>query len=118
MKSLEHVPSIQSPFELASKLHVRGSTPDQNLILWNGIKTYSQSHFFGLLSAFNPYVVDQVNYYSRAVQAKYGDRLAGVIDMETDPTVHNEFTGGAGLNMISGDAFAKVPLITLSLIHI
>ena len=110
MKSLEHIPSVQSPFEMASKLYVRGSTPDQNLVLWNGIKTYSQSHFFGLLSAFNPYVVDHIDYYAKGVQAKYGDRLAGIIDMRSDTEVSNKFSGGAGTNMISADVFAKTPV--------
>ena len=112
MKSLEHIPSVQSPFEMASKLYVRGSTPDQNLVLWNGIRTYNQSHFFGLISAFNPYVVDQIDYFAKGVQAKYGDRLAGVIDMKSDTGVYNQFSGGAGVNMISADAFAKIPLLT------
>ncbi|WP_161634402.1 TonB-dependent receptor plug domain-containing protein [Aquimarina pacifica] len=111
MKSLEHIPGVQSPFEMASKLYVRGSTPDQNLVLWNGVKTYSQSHFFGLLSAFNPYLIDQIDFYDKGVQAEYGDRLAAVIDMSSSKKVTNTTSGGFGTNLIYTDMFFKVPLL-------
>lgn len=111
MKTLEHIPSVQSPFEMPSKLYIRGSTPDQNLILWNGIRTYNPSHFFGLISAFNPYTVKETNFYAKGIQAKYGDRLGGVIDMKSPSNIHNKFSGGAGLNLISGDAFVNVPIV-------
>ena len=111
LKSLEHIPSVQSPFETPSRIYVRGSTPDQNLVLWNGIKTYNQSHFFGLISAFNPNAIDEINFYEKGVQSKYGDRLAGVIDIKSSSDVQNDFSGGIGLNLISADAFVKIPII-------
>lgn len=111
MKSLEHIPSVQSPFEMPSKLYVRGSTPDQNLILWNGIKTYNPSHFFGLISAFNSYTIQKTDFYAKGVQAKYGNRLAGVIDMKSTKEIYNVFSGGAGVNLISGDGFANIPVL-------
>lgn len=110
MKSLEHIPSVQSPFEMPSKLYIRGSTPDQNLVLWNGIKTYNPSHFFGLISAFNSYMIQETDFYAKGVQAKYGDRLAGVIDMKSTKEIHENFTGGVGVNLIHGDVFANIPI--------
>jgi len=111
MKSLEHIPSVQSPFEMVSKIYVRGSTPDQNLILWNGIRTYNQSHFFGLISAFNPYTISKTDFYAKAVQAEYGDRLGGVVNMYSGKEVYNKFSAEAGLNFINGDVFAKIPIL-------
>ncbi len=111
MKSLAHIPSVQSPFEMPSKLYIRGSSPDQNLILWNGIKTYSSSHFFGLISSFNSYTIQETEFYDKGVQAKYGDRLAGVIDMKSSKKVHKKNSGGMGANLIYADAFANIPLI-------
>ena len=111
LSSLQHIPGVQNPFETASRLYVRGGLPDQNLVLWNGIRTYNQSHFFGLISAFNPYLITQVDFYNKGVNARYGDRVAGVIDMKSSQKVTNKFEGGLGTNLLHADAFAKVPII-------
>ncbi len=111
LQSIQLTPGVNSPFETASGLYVRGSPPNQNLILWNGIKTYHQGHFFGMLSAFNPYVVKEVNFSKSGVSARYGDRISGVIDIKTENEVIKEFSGGAGFNMINADAVIHTPII-------
>jgi len=87
LQSIQLTPGVNNPFETASGLYVRGSTPHQNLVLWNGIKTYQQGHFFGMLSAFNPYVAKEVNFYKSGVSARYGDRIAGVVDITSQEKV-------------------------------
>ncbi|TSE08618.1 TonB-dependent receptor plug domain-containing protein [Aquimarina algiphila] len=111
LQSIQLTPGVNNPFETASGLFVRGSTPNQNLVLWNGIKTYHQGHLFGMLSAFNPYVAKEVNFSKSGVSAKYGDRIAGVVDIKSENEVSNRFTGGAGFNMINVDAVAHIPII-------
>ncbi|WP_109300434.1 FecR domain-containing protein [Aquimarina sp. AU474] len=111
LQSVQLTPGVNNPNETASGLFVRGSTPHQNLILWNGIKTYHQGHFFGMLSVFNPYVAKEVNFSKSGVSAKYGDRIAGVIDITSENEVAKRFTGGAGFNMINADAVIHTPII-------
>jgi len=55
LQTIQALPGILSADETVSNINVRGGTHDQNLILWNGIKMYQSGHFFGLISAFNPY---------------------------------------------------------------
>lgn len=110
LKSIQLVPGVNSPFENASGLYVRGSAPHQNLVLWNGIKTYNQGHFFGMLSAFNPYVAKEVDFIKNGVSAKYGDRIASIIDIRTDDNIPARIEGGAGFNMLHGDTYVNVPL--------
>ncbi len=111
LQSVQLTPGVNNPYETASGLFVRGSTPHQNLVLWNGIKTYQQGHFFGMLSAFNPYVAKEVNFFKSGVSARYGDRIAGVVDITSENQVADYFTGGAGFNMINADVVAHVPII-------
>lgn len=111
MQSLQLLPGISSPSESASNLHIRGGTPDQNLILFDGIKMYHQGHLFGMISPFNPYITEKVDIYRSGTSAKYGDRIAGVIDMKTPNQVPEELKAGAGANFISADAFVKTPII-------
>ncbi len=111
LHSIQLTPGVNSPFETASGIFVRGSTPNQNLVLWNGIKTYHQGHLFGMLSAFNPYTIKKVDFVKSGVSATYGDRIASVIDIKTENDVTEKFSGGAGFNMINADAVIHTPII-------
>ncbi|WP_298417935.1 FecR domain-containing protein [uncultured Kordia sp.] len=110
LQSIQLLPGIQSPNETASGLFIRGGTPDQNLILWDGIKMYHSGHFFGLISAFNPYVIEEVSVYKSGTETRYGDRISGVIDIQTDTKVPEKLSGGLGFNMTHVDAYLKVPI--------
>jgi len=111
LQSLQLLPGISSPTESASDLHIRGGTPDQNLVLWDGIKMYHQGHFFGLISAFNPYITESINVSRSGTSAKYGDRISGVIDIRSSDKTHDSLTAGIGFNLIQADAFIKTPII-------
>ncbi|GAA4106570.1 TonB-dependent receptor [Aquimarina addita] len=111
LQSIQLAPGVNSPFETVSGIYVRGSVPSQNLVLWNGIKTYHQGHLFGMLSAFNPYAVKEVDFHKSGISARYGDRIAGVIDIKTDNEVAKHFTGNTGFNMINTDAVIHTPII-------
>jgi len=47
LKALQLMPGIQSGGEGSSGLYVRGGSPDQNLILLDGVPLYNVSHLFG-----------------------------------------------------------------------
>lgn len=110
LQTVQALPGIKSIDETVSDINVRGGTNDQNLILWNGIKMYQSGHFFGLISAFNPYLTDKVTIYKNGTPAAFGDGVSSVIQMETGDHITNTWTGGAGFNLISGDVYTEVPI--------
>lgn len=110
LQNIQLLPGIESPFETASGIYIRGGTPDQNLILWDGIKMYNSDHFFGLISAFNPYITKDITIYKSGTQPIYGDRVSGVIDIKTDQTVPKNTQGGLGINMTHADGYLKLPV--------
>ncbi len=110
LQSLQLLPGIQSPNETASGLHVRGGTPDQNLILFDGIRMYNSAHFFGMVSAINPYVTKKIKVFRNGASAKYGNHTAGVIDMSSDTEVPEKMSAGLGANLTHADAFVKIPM--------
>ncbi|MEN1784932.1 MAG: TonB-dependent receptor [Bacteroidota bacterium] len=107
---VQALPGIKSIDETVSDINVRGGTNDQNLILWNGIKMYQSGHFFGLISAFNPYLTEEVKVYKNGTPAQFGDGVSSVILMNTKNDIDDYFFGGAGFNLISGDVFGQIPL--------
>lgn len=108
--TIQALPGIQSANELVSDINVRGGTHDQNLILWDGIKMYLTGHFFGLISAFNPYLIRDVNLIKNGTPAALSDGVSSIIDMQTFNAVPKKLSGGAGSNLLFADAFAKIPI--------
>ena len=110
LKSAQLIPGIQSPDETATGLNIRGGTSDNNLIVFDDIKIYHYDHFFGMLSAFNTNIIEEVKIFKNASPSKYRSHLSGVIDIKTDHKIPNKIKGGVGLNMIYANAFLKIPL--------
>lgn len=110
LQTVQALPGIRSIDETVSDINIRGGTNDQNLLLWDGIKMYQSGHFFGLISAFNPYLTEGVTVIKNGTSARYGDGVSGIISMETHNEVSDHFYGGAGINLISGDLYGHLPL--------
>lgn len=80
-KALALTPGISNGSDGTADVYVRGGTPDQNLILYDGAKVYNANHLFGLLSPFNPDIIKDIQVYKGAFPARYGGRLSSVIDV-------------------------------------
>ncbi len=110
LQAVQALPGVLSVDETVSNINVRGGTNDQNLLLWDGIKMYQSGHFFGLISAYNPYLTESVNVYKNGASAKYGDGISSIIDMQLSNQLDDEFKAGTGFNLINVDGFAKIPI--------
>ena len=110
LQTVQALPGIESIDETVSNINIRGGTNDQNLVLWNGIKMYQSGHFFGLISAFNPYLTDKVILTKNGTSARYGEGISGIIDIRTKDSISNQFYGGAGINLIGADVYGHVPI--------
>ncbi|KAA1245759.1 TonB-dependent siderophore receptor [Aquimarina sp. RZ0] len=110
LQTIQALPGILSVNETVSDINVRGGTNDQNLILWDGIKMYQSGHFFGLISAFNPYLTKNVQLFKNGSSAVYGDGVSSVISMNTSNTINQNLDASIGLNLISADAYIDTPI--------
>lgn len=110
LQTIQSLPGVLSIDETVSNINIRGGTHDQNLLLWDGIKMYQSGHFFGLISAFNPYTTKKINVSKNGTPAKYGDGISSIIDMQLPNKIDNTFKAGGGFNLINADVFAKIPL--------
>ncbi|WP_298514251.1 TonB-dependent siderophore receptor [uncultured Kordia sp.] len=108
--TIQALPGISSINETVSNINIRGGTNDQNILVWDDIKMYQSGHFFGLISAFNPYFLKKVTVTKNGTSAKHGDGVSGMIQMELDEHVNDSLIAGAGMNLIHVDGFAKVQL--------
>lgn len=88
--------------ELTSQYNVRGGNFDENLIYINGFEIYrpylvSSGQQEGL-SFINPALTKNVSFYTGGFEAKYGDKLSSVLDIEYKSPL--AFTGSAYISLL------------------
>ncbi|MDR2466376.1 MAG: TonB-dependent receptor [Prevotellaceae bacterium] len=99
MKSLQFIPGVQNTSEGKSDLSVRGGSPDQNLILLDGVPVYNPNHVFGFLSIFNTDALKKVTLYKSSFPARFGGRLSSVTDIVSKDGHKEKFSGSASLGL-------------------
>jgi hypothetical protein len=110
LQTSQILPGIESINESISNINVRGGAGDQNVILWDNIKMYNPTHFFGLISAINPYLTKNISIIKNGTSAKYNDGVSSTILLNTDSNIQKQTSGGFRANLISFDGFITVPI--------
>ncbi len=82
LRSLQALPGVTSVNDFSSQLVVRGSGPDQNLIMIDGFEVINPYRLYGVVSMFNPETVSDISLQTGGFAAQYGDRLSAVIDVK------------------------------------
>lgn len=111
MRAFQLLPGISGTNETSAGLYVRGGTPDQNLILFDGMTIYHVDHFYGFFSAFNANSVDDIELHKGGFPAEFGGRTSSVLEIKGKPADMQELNFGAGLSLLSANAFVELPII-------
>ncbi len=109
-RSLQFLPGVHTGAEVSSNLYVRGGSPDQNLILLDGVPVYNASHLFGLFSAFNSDALQSVQLYKGGFPARFGGRLSSVIDLRMKEGNKTAWHGEGGIGLIASRFTLEGPL--------
>lgn len=96
--------------EGSSALSIRGGTADQNLVLFDGFTLYNLDHFFGTFSSVNPNVIKDIQIYKGGFDSRYGERLSGIVDITGKTGNRYRPKINAGLNLVSANLEAELPL--------
>ena len=109
-RSLQLLPGVSAESDGSSRLFIRGGTPDQNLVILDGMTIYYVDHLFGFLSAFNNRAIKDVRIYKGGYPAKYGGRTSSVIELTGTSGNNNKLRAGVDLNLVSGNFYTTIPL--------
>ena len=97
---------VSSSNELTSQYTVRGGNYDENLVYVNGIEVYRpfliRSGQQEGLSFLNPDLVSSVLFSSGGFDAKYGDKMSSVLDIQYKKPV--EFGASFAISLLGGSA--------------
>ncbi len=111
MRAAQLMPGIQSGGEGSSNLLVRGGSPDQNLILLDGVPLYHVSHLGGLFSVFNADAIKSMEIYKGGFPARFGGRLSSVVDIRMKDGNMKEFQGEGSIGLLSSKLSLEGPII-------
>lgn len=110
LKTLQLLPGVHAGNEGMGGVNVRGSSPDQNLVLLDGVQIYNVNHLFGFLSVFNTEAIRDVQFTKGGFPARYGGRLASVIDIDMKEGNMNEFGGSASVGLLASQLTLEGPI--------
>jgi hypothetical protein len=109
-RSLQLLPGISGVNDGSSSLYIRGGTPEQNHVLFDGMTIYHVDHFFGFISAFNTEAIKDVRVFKGGFPAKFGGRTSSVVELTGKSGSYDKFQAGGSLNLLSGSGIVQLPI--------
>lgn len=113
LRITHRLPGVSSD-QLTSRMHIRGGNLDEVLLRLDGIRLYSPYHlkdFQNVFSSINPDIVQSMEVRTGGFEARFGDKMSGVIDLRTaKPTEfrHHELTASLlSTSALSSGLFAS-----------
>jgi len=111
LKSILTLPGVTNAGEGQSGFNVRGGAVDQNLILLDEATIYNSSHLFGFFSVFNADAIKDLKLYKGGIPARFGGRVASVLDIYQKEGNSKEFHVNGGIGLISSRILAEGPIV-------
>ncbi len=106
---IKTLPGVSSRNEMSSQYSVRGGNFDENLVYVNGIEVYRpflvRAGQQEGLSFINSDLVSSINFSAGGFEAKYGDKMASVLDI--DYKKPSEFGGSFSAGFMGGAAHVE-----------
>ena len=110
-RSLLLLPGVSTVGEGAAGFNVRGGSVDQNLILLDGVPVFNPNHFFGFFSSVNGDIVKNVTLHKGGISARYGGRLASIMEIDLKDGNNEQIKGSGGVGLISARLNVEGPII-------
>jgi hypothetical protein len=111
IRAIQLLPGVQSGSEGTTGFYVRGGSPDQNLILLDGVPVYNASHLFGFFSVFNADAIKNVQLTKGGFPARYGGRLSSVLEIDMKEGNMKEFHGEGSIGLIASKLTLEGPIV-------
>lgn len=111
IKILQLLPGVQKGSEGSSGLYVRGGSPDQNLILLDGVPVYNANHLFGFFSVFNADALNTITLIKGGFPARFGGRLSSVLDIRMKEGNMKKLVGEGSIGLVASKITLEGPII-------
>lgn len=110
IKTLSTSPGVKQ-IEGRQGFNVRGSSQDQNLILYDEAVIYNCSHLLGMYSVFNTNAMQNVSFYKAGIPVRYGGRLASVMVIEGNGGNMDHWENHASIGILASNLSFSGPIV-------
>ena len=111
VKALLLNPGVSTIGEGATGFNVRGGEIDQNLLLQDNGFLLNSSHALGFFSTYNADLLKSVDLYKANMPARFGGRLASVLDVQQRDGNFDHFRVKAGVGPVTGKLMLEGPIV-------
>jgi hypothetical protein len=111
VKSIQQLPGVTTVGEGASGFNVRGGSVGQNLVLLDEAPVYNSSHLLGFFSVFNPDAVKDVTLIKGGIPARYGGRIASILDVRMKEGNSKELAVQGGIGSVFSRLAIEGPIV-------
>lgn len=109
LRNLQLLPGISAHDDLSAELKIRGGDANENMIILDGITLHKVDHYFGVFSAINGSVVEEVKLYKNTYPVEFGGKLSGLLDMTTKAGLGERAGGEIGLDLLASNISLQIP---------
>ncbi len=111
VKALLLNPGVSTIGEGATGFNVRGGEIDQNLLLQDNGFLLNSSHALGFFSTYNADIIKSVDLYKANMPARFGGRLASVLDVQQRDGNFDHLRVKAGIGPVTGRLMLEGPIV-------
>ncbi|MBI4722872.1 MAG: TonB-dependent receptor [Candidatus Stahlbacteria bacterium] len=115
-RMIQNLPGVNFVSDARNDLVVRGGSPAENLNLYDGIEIPNTNHFGtqgatgGPITMVQSEFIRDIDFYTGAFSAKYGNKLSSVLDIHLRNGTRDEFLGTFDLSMSGAGLIVEGPL--------
>jgi TonB family protein len=109
LRAIEYMPGVgRSP--MANFVIIRGSSPLDSEVQFEGAPVYRLYHFGGLTSFVQPRLLDKIDLYPGNFSTRYGRKMGGIIDVGVRDPKTDGLHGMLDVNVIDTSFLVEGPL--------
>jgi TonB family protein len=109
LKAIEYMPGVgRSP--QAEFIIIRGSSPADSEVQFEGAPVYRLYHFGGLTSFVQPRLLDKIDLYPGNFSARFGRKMGGIIDVGIRDPKTDGLHGLVDVNLIDSSFLVEGPI--------
>jgi outer membrane receptor for ferrienterochelin and colicin len=110
LKSLQSLPGVASVNDASSQPAIRGSRPEDNRFVIDGLPASNLFHVGGLTSVLHPDLVSRFDLYSAAFGPEHGNAIGGVVDVRLRRPRTDRIGGTLDLSLLGADLLIEGPV--------
>ncbi len=113
-RAMATLPSVVTRNDLNTQLYIRGGSPDQNLVIYDGVEIFNPSRLFvvmgGGISLVNPDIIEAIDLAPGGFDVEYGNKMSALMKISTRDGRRDRVAVKSSTSLVSVRAVAEGPI--------